>query len=152
MQAKAHSNLLEMEILGNRTRRFFRQSPLCVAFDGHLDPPVSGTDGAILFTGGVSTKEEWVMACQVLDPLITPPLPLLRACTALIMAKPPPSDPPALPSVAALSIWSNTMRRRVYIWSNRLNKSGVILPIYFVSIYFNSCERHYTAIWCFICR
>ena len=48
MQAKAHSNLLEMEILGNRTRRFFRQSPLCVAFDGHLDPPVSGTDGAIL--------------------------------------------------------------------------------------------------------
>ena len=107
-----------------------------MAFDGHLDPPVSGTDGAILLTGGVSTKEEWIMAGQVLDPLITPPLPLLRACTALIMAKPPPSDPHALRSIAALSIWSNTMRRRVYIWSNRLNKSGVILPIYFISIYF----------------
>ena len=32
-----------------------------MAFEGQLDPPVSGTDRAILLTSGVSTKAEWVM-------------------------------------------------------------------------------------------
>ena len=84
------SNLLEMEIIENRTRRFFRQSPPWVAFEVQLDPSVSGMDRTILLTSGVSTKAEWVMACPSLKKkLWFGPLLWVRAATTVSLSSRP---------------------------------------------------------------
>ena len=84
------SNLLEMEVIENRTRRFFRQSPPWGAFEDQLDLLVSGVDRTILLTSGVSTKAEWVMACPSLKKKLRFwPLPCVRAATAVSLSSHP---------------------------------------------------------------